>query len=186
VRSVAASAPLPWAALHTPLGVPRAAPACCMRRARIRGILGLVSGEPLATIPVPRLRSPFSSHSALRPAAFSRPAAVRGLAGAAQFIPPPTTAVIAPSREALRLYREILRTAKGFWWEDDYGQPFGEQLAKSARREFEDWRGERDPEVIANRIMVRLAVPCDTYHARLCRCSVMGARGVSRRSHATA
>ena len=71
-----------------------------------------------------------------------------------QFILPPTTAVIAPSREALRLYREIPRTAKGFWWEDDYGQPFGEQLAKSARREFEDWRGERDPEV-ANRIMVR-------------------------------
>ena len=92
-----------------------------------------------------------------------RQPAERGLAGTPQFIPPPTTAVIAPSREALRLYREILRTAKGFWWEDDYGQPFSEQLAKSARREFEDWRGERDPEVIANRIMVRpVSICCDT------------------------
>jgi hypothetical protein len=111
---------------------------------------------------------------------------VRGLAGVAQFIPPPTTAVIAPSREALRLYREILRTAKGFWWEDDYGQPFGEQLAKSARREFEDWRGERDPEVIANRIMVRLAGFCHTCQPHtpvqlLCD----SAREMSRRSHAT-
>ena len=70
-------------------------------------------------------------------------------------VPPPATAVIAPSREALRLYREILQTARGFWWEDDHGLPFGEQLARSARREFEDWRGETDPEAIANRIMVR-------------------------------
>lgn len=89
--------------------------------------------------------------------------------GAPQFIPPPTTAIIAPSREALQLYREILRTAKGFWWEDDYGQPFGEQLAKSARREFEDWRGERDPEVIANRIMVRALAPNSPVLARRCR-----------------
>lgn len=147
---------------------------CCGRSrgamgpARIRGINHTTS----PTIPALRLHSPFFSHSVLRSAASSnggsrdamlsapragRQTATRGLAGAAQFIiPPPTAAVIAPSREALRLYREILRTAKGFWWEDDYGQPFGEQLAKSARREFEDWRGERDPEVIANRIMVRL------------------------------
>ena len=89
--------------------------------------------------------------------------------GAPQFIPPPTTAIIAPSREALQLYREILRTAKGFWWEDDYGQPFGEQLAKSARREFEDWRGERDPEVIANRIMVRALARNSPVLARRCR-----------------
>ena len=155
---------------------------CCGRSrgamgpARIRGINHTTS----PTIPALRLHSPFFSHSVLRSAASSnggsrdamlsapragRQTATRGLAGAAQFIiPPPTAAVIAPSREALRLYREILRTAKGFWWEDDYGQPFGEQLAKSARREFEDWRGERDPEVIANRIMVRLfSVCCGTY-----------------------
>ena len=74
-------------------------------------------------------------------------------------VPPPATAVIAPSREALRLYREILQTARGFWWEDDHGLPFGEQLARSARREFEDWRGETDPEAIANRIMVRRPPP---------------------------
>lgn len=148
-----------------------------MGPARIRGINHTTS----PTIPALRLHSPFFSHSVLRSAASSnggsrdamlsapragRQTASRGLAGAAQFIiPPPTAAVIAPSREALRLYREILRTAKGFWWEDDYGQPFGEQLAKSARREFEDWRGERDPEVIANRIMVRLfSVCCGTCH----------------------
>ena len=143
-----------------------------MGPARIRGITHTTS----PTIPALQswLHSPFFSHSALRAAVSSngairdamlslprasRQPATRGLAGAAQsIIPPPTTAVIAPSREALRLYREILRTAKGFWWEDDYGQPFGEQLAKSARREFEDWRGERDPEVIANRIMVRLCL----------------------------
>lgn len=126
--------------------------------------IGGISRTVLATFPA-RVHLPFSSHCASSPAAgsvgtrdgatCSEPAAGRrGLAGTAQFIPPPTTTVIAPSREALRLYREILRTAKGFWWEDDYGQPFSEQLTKSARREFEDWRGERDPEVIANRIMV--------------------------------
>eukprot|EP00961_Rhodomonas_salina_P281195 3799429-Rhodomonas_salina.2 len=51
--------------------------------------------------------------------------------------------------EALRLYREIIRTAKHFTWPDKDGVPFSEKLLKSARKEFELARWEKDPELIA-------------------------------------
>mmetsp|Transcript_35286 Transcript_35286/g.71299 ORF Transcript_35286/g.71299 Transcript_35286/m.71299 type:complete len:200 (-) Transcript_35286:54-653(-) len=51
--------------------------------------------------------------------------------------------------EALRLYREIIRTAKHFTWPDKDGIPFSEKLIKSARNEFEQARYEKDPELIA-------------------------------------
>ena len=110
-----------------PAGPPRGAGAAAGRApAHVTGSADLPSGSP-------------ADHSPGRPGG-------RGPGSPTLLVPPPATAVIAPSREALRLYREILQTARGFWWEDDHGLPFGEQLARSARREFEDWRGETDPE----------------------------------------
>jgi hypothetical protein len=52
-------------------------------------------------------------------------------------------------REALSLYREILRTAKHFHWTDDQRQPWNERLRLQARREFEESRHETDPLVLA-------------------------------------
>lgn len=80
-----------------------------------------------------------------------------------------------PNREALALYREILRTCRGFYWNDSDGSAWcgachvcalrqalhsalyrlrGEKLAASARKEFEQARYEA----------VRAAAP-------LCRCA---------------
>lgn len=58
------------------------------------------------------------------------------------------------NREALRLYREVLRTAKAFYWNNEQGQPWSEILAKSARAEFEAARHEKDPLVIARMLVI--------------------------------
>mmetsp|Transcript_14976 Transcript_14976/g.19608 ORF Transcript_14976/g.19608 Transcript_14976/m.19608 type:complete len:115 (+) Transcript_14976:246-590(+) len=53
-------------------------------------------------------------------------------------------------REALSLYREILRTAKHFHWADEKtGQPWNKRLKDQARKEFEEARKETDPLIIA-------------------------------------
>ena len=70
-------------------------------------------------------------------------------------IGPPTSPVIDPKREVVQLYREILQTARAMTWKDEHGRPWGETVQASARREFEDWSGERDPALVAERIMVR-------------------------------
>ena len=56
-------------------------------------------------------------------------------------------------REALSLYREILRTTKAFHWCDEQGIPWNERLRKEARREFEISREERDPLIIARMLV---------------------------------
>lgn len=61
---------------------------------------------------------------------------------------------LGPNREALRLYREILRTAKHFTWVNEKGEVWGDVLKRSARSEFEAARHERDPEIIARLLFV--------------------------------
>jgi len=52
-------------------------------------------------------------------------------------------------REALSLYREILRTSKAFHWCDEKGVPWNDRLRKEARNEFEASKEENDPLIIA-------------------------------------
>ncbi|KAL3734325.1 hypothetical protein ACJRO7_023640 [Eucalyptus globulus] len=51
-------------------------------------------------------------------------------------------------REALALYRDILRATRFFPWPDQRGVPWRDVLRENARREFEEARFERDPEVV--------------------------------------
>lgn len=52
-------------------------------------------------------------------------------------------------REAVRLYRDILRASKTFVWESESGHPWSLILRQSARKEFESSKEEKDPEEIA-------------------------------------
>ncbi|KAF5179752.1 LYR family of Fe/S cluster biogenesis protein [Thalictrum thalictroides] len=51
-------------------------------------------------------------------------------------------------REALSLYRDILRATRFFIWPDSHGVLWRDVLRENARREFEESRFERDPEII--------------------------------------
>lgn len=51
-------------------------------------------------------------------------------------------------REALSLYRDVLRASRYFTWPDTLGVPWREVLRANARKEFEDARFETDPEVV--------------------------------------
>ncbi|KAF9595822.1 hypothetical protein IFM89_005308 [Coptis chinensis] len=51
-------------------------------------------------------------------------------------------------REALSLYRDIIRATRFFTWPDSRGVLWRDILRDNARREFEDARFERDPEII--------------------------------------
>mmetsp|Transcript_10016 Transcript_10016/g.11496 ORF Transcript_10016/g.11496 Transcript_10016/m.11496 type:complete len:103 (-) Transcript_10016:590-898(-) len=57
-------------------------------------------------------------------------------------------------REVLRLYREILRTANAFYWPNDEGEPWSAVLKRSARKEFEQARHEKDPLIVARLVVV--------------------------------
>jgi hypothetical protein len=57
-------------------------------------------------------------------------------------------------KEALWLYREILRTAKHFHWaEEKSGKPWNQVLKDQARNEFQESREETDPLVIARMLV---------------------------------
>ena len=57
-------------------------------------------------------------------------------------------------KEALSLYREILRTAKHFHWADEKsGRPWNQILKEQARKEFEESRRETDPLIIARMLV---------------------------------
>ncbi len=50
-----------------------------------------------------------------------------------------------PNKEALRLYRSVVKFAKLFDWKDPRGIPWSVILKKSARMEFENSKEEKDP-----------------------------------------
>lgn len=56
-------------------------------------------------------------------------------------------------REALALYREVLRYSNLFVWKDEHGRMWRDVIRSSARQEFEAARFEPDPELI-NRMIV--------------------------------
>ncbi|KAM1775603.1 hypothetical protein ACFX11_042512 [Malus domestica] len=51
-------------------------------------------------------------------------------------------------REALSLYRDIIRATRFFMWPDSRGVLWRDVLRENARKEFEEARFETDPEVI--------------------------------------
>lgn len=51
-------------------------------------------------------------------------------------------------REALSLYRDIIRASRFFLWPDSRGVLWRDVLRENARKEFEAARLEKDPEVI--------------------------------------
>lgn len=55
-------------------------------------------------------------------------------------------------REALSLYRDILRASRHFTWKNEHGEVWGKVIAVSTRTEYEQARDETDPEVIARLI----------------------------------
>jgi Complex 1 protein (LYR family) len=56
--------------------------------------------------------------------------------------------------EALRLYRDILRASRLFHWPNERGEPWSRVLRTNARKEFEQARFERDPELCARLLVV--------------------------------
>lgn len=56
--------------------------------------------------------------------------------------------------EALKLYRDILRSSKLFTWRDAKGVPWSQILRQNARKEFEAARVERDPLIITRLLVV--------------------------------
>jgi hypothetical protein len=56
-------------------------------------------------------------------------------------------------REALALYRDVLRYSNLFVWRDERGRVWRDVIRASARAEFEAARGEADPELV-NRMLV--------------------------------
>jgi len=60
---------------------------------------------------------------------------------------------VATRREALRLYRDVLRLCKKFNFRNEKGERWSDVLKKSARQEFEQGRWETDPIIITKLII---------------------------------
>lgn len=58
-----------------------------------------------------------------------------------------------PNREALRLYREILKFSNEFDWNNERGQQWKNVLRLSARKEFDLAKDEKDPFYILKMIV---------------------------------
>ncbi|WCJ35061.1 LYR family of Fe/S cluster biogenesis protein [Euphorbia peplus] len=56
-------------------------------------------------------------------------------------------------REALHLYRDILRATRFFMWPDTRGRLWRDVLRENARKEFEEARFEKDVEVVTRLII---------------------------------
>lgn len=56
-------------------------------------------------------------------------------------------------KEALSLYREILRTCKAFHWCDETGEPWNVRLKREARKEFDASKEETDPLIVARMLV---------------------------------
>ncbi|KAI3945367.1 hypothetical protein MKW92_032952 [Papaver armeniacum] len=56
--------------------------------------------------------------------------------------------VTSMKREALSLYRDIIRATRFFAWVDKKGVLWRDVLRENARREFEESRFEKDPEIV--------------------------------------
>ena len=69
--------------------------------------------------------------------------------------PPRTPKQELARREALDLWRDVLRTTRAFYWaRPEDGQPWSKVLRESARREFEQGKRETDPLVVARMLVV--------------------------------
>ncbi|PWA72966.1 complex 1 LYR protein [Artemisia annua] len=56
-------------------------------------------------------------------------------------------------REVLSLYRDIIRATRFFMWADSRGEVWRDVLRANARKEFEEARFEKDPEVITRLLL---------------------------------
>jgi hypothetical protein len=61
--------------------------------------------------------------------------------------------ILTTRREALALYREVLRYSNLFVWRDERGRVWRDVIRASARQEYEAARHEADPELV-NRMLV--------------------------------
>jgi len=58
------------------------------------------------------------------------------------------------NKDSLALYRDILRASNIFTWTNEQGEQWKYILRSNARKEFEQARYERDPEVVARLLLV--------------------------------
>jgi hypothetical protein len=62
-------------------------------------------------------------------------------------------ALLTTRKEALSLYRAVIRASVFFVWRDERGRVWRDVIRDSARKEFEAGRLERDPEMV-NRLLL--------------------------------